>query len=277
MNADNNTLTVYFPGRSFPSVSVTGIKCDLMCEHCGGSHLKGMIAAEAPRDMMSVIDRTVSSGGGGVLISGGCDAEGSVPVMKMKDAIRYASRKGLKVNIHTGFIGKEDAGALADAGVNVFSADVHQDPVIIKNILHLDVPSGAYSEMLDNIIAAGGKPAVHLTAGFGKYDLLSSAELVKSKGLRDVVLLALVPARGTITEDSLISEDAVVDAAKMLIGMGLNVTLGCMRPRSHRTLEIRCIEAGVRHIANPSRRTMQWAEDNGFETIEKRTCCCIKY
>ena len=277
MNADNNTLTVYSPGRSFPSVSVTGTKCDLMCGHCGGLHLKGMIAAETPRDMISVIDLIASSGGEGLLISGGCDTEGSVPVMKMTDAISYASGKGLKVNIHTGFIGKEDAGTLVNAGVNAFSVDVHQDPTIIKNILHLDVIPTAYSDMLDNIMNAGGMPVVHLTAGFGTYDLLSSAELVKSKGLRDVILLALIPTKGTITEDSLISEDAVADAAKMLIGMGLNVTLGCMRPRSHRTLETRCIEAGVRIIANPSRRTIRWAEDNGFEVIEKRTCCCIRY
>ncbi|MCL1984804.1 MAG: radical SAM protein [Methanomassiliicoccaceae archaeon] len=276
MNPDNSVLTVYSPGRSFPSVSVTGTKCDLMCEHCGGSHLNGMIAAETPQDMMRVIDRIISSGGDGLLISGGCDADGSVPVMRMTDAIRYASEKGLKVNIHTGLIGKEDAAALVNAGVKAFSVDVHQDPAIIRNVLHLNVPASAYSDMLDNITDAGGTPVAHLTAGFGTEDLRLSVGLVRNKGLRDVVLLALVPTKGTITEDTLISEDAVTDAAVMMIDTGLNVTLGCMRPRSHRTLEIRCIEAGVRHIANPSRQTIQWAKEKGMRVVEKRTCCCIR-
>ena len=226
-------------------------------------------------DAADAIDDMISSGAEGVLISGGCDINGSVPVMKALDAIKRASRNGLIVNIHTGFIGKEDAKRLVDAGVKYFSADIHQDPAIIKNVLHLNVDPSAYSDMLDNIIAAGGRPVAHLTAGFGAADLIASAELVRSKGLKDVILLALVPTKGTSTEHTLISEDAIVEGAKILMEMNFSVTLGCMRPRSHRGLERKCIEAGVRRIANPSRSTISWAEGRGMKVIEKRTCCCV--
>jgi uncharacterized radical SAM superfamily protein len=225
--------------------------------------------------MNAEVDRLISSSADGMLVSGGCDKRGIVPVMKAIDAIGRAVRNGLIVNIHAGLIGKDDAERLVNAGVRYFSVDVHQDPAVIKNGLDLDVPPSAYSDLLDNIINAGGTPVAHLTAGFGSYDLSASAELVKSKGLSDVILLALVPTKGTAVEDTLISEDAVLDAAKMLIDTGLEVTLGCMRPRSHRSLEIKCIELGIRRMASPSRSTISWAAGKGMRVIEKRTCCCI--
>jgi uncharacterized radical SAM superfamily protein len=226
-------------------------------------------------DMFGVIDSLISSGGEGILVSGGCDMNGSVPIMRATDAIGHATRNGLRVNVHTGFIKRDDAERLVAAGVREFSVDVHQDPDIIRDVLRLAVRPDAYSDLLDNIIAVGGRPVAHLTAGFGTADLEMSADLVKKKGLREGILLALVPTKGTITEHSLISEDAVVDAAKMLIDMNFEVTLGCMRPRVHRALERRCITAGVRKIANPSRGTISWALDNGMKVIVKRMCCCF--
>jgi len=268
-------LTAYLPGRSFPSVSVTGIGCDQMCEHCRGSHLKGMKDVSGDDLLFRLIDEMISSDAEGLLVSGGCDINGSVPVMRVIDEIRYAHENGLKINVHTGFITKEDAERLVNAGVDAFSVDIHQDPAVIRNILHLDVPENAYSEMLDNIITAGGLPVPHLTAGFGTDDMIRSAELILSKGIREAVLLALIPTKGTITENNLITEDAVLDSVHVLMNMGLNVTLGCMRPRSHRSLERRCIEAGVRRIANTSRSTLEWARGKGMRITEKRTCCCI--
>ena len=273
MNGNNHTLTAYFPRGT--SASVTGTRCDLMCEHCKSRHLRGMTDVSCADKMLRFIDGVIASGGKGILMSGGCDINGSVPIMRHIGAIEYASKNGLAVNVHTGFVTADDANLLVKAGVNAFSADIHQDPVIIRNVLHLNAGAEAYAEMLDNIISAGGRPVPHLTVGFGTDDLLLSAELVKSKGLKDVVILALVPTKGTITEDTLVSEDAILSAVGLLTELGLNVTLGCMRPRVHRDLEIGCIRAGVRKIANPSRRTLFWARDNGLAVEEERTCCCI--
>ena len=287
MNSKNDELTVYLPGRHFPSVSVTGQGCDLMCDHCRGAHLKNMIAVgsesctpspnneDASDEMLRIVDDVVALGGEGFLVSGGCDENGRVPVMRAAGMIRYAASKGLKANVHTGFISREDAASLVRAGVNVFSTDIHQDPAIIGNVLHLDVAPEAYGDMLDNIISAGGTVKPHITAGFGAANAALSAELIKSKGLKEVILLALVPTKGTITENVLISEDAVLGTLRTLIDAGLSVTLGCMRPRAHRELEIKCIEAGVRKIVSPSRNTVMWAEGKGFRIVEKRTCCSI--
>ena len=275
MSIDNGELTVYSTGRPFPPVSVTGPECKQMCEHCKGKHLKGMIDVRGEPDIYRVAYDLLSAGGEGLLVSGGCDINGSVPVIREIEAIRYAAENGLKVNVHTGFIGKEDAELLVKAGVGAFSVDIHQDPDVIRNILHLEVEEDAYSKTLDNIISAGGTPVAHLTVGFGNEDLMRSAELIKSKGLGTAVLIALVPTKGTMTEKMLISEEEILGAVKELMAMGLEVTLGCMRPRVHRNLEIKCIEAGVRRIANPTRETVRWAKENGMKVIETMTCCCF--
>ncbi|MCL2143346.1 MAG: hypothetical protein FWH44_05340 [Methanomassiliicoccaceae archaeon] len=275
MSFDSETLTIYLPGRPFPSLSVTGTGCDQMCEHCKGAHLRHMKDVSCGSAMSAAVDDIISSGGHGMLVSGGCDKRGSVPVMNVIDDIERAVRSGLKVNVHTGFLNEDDAERLVSAGVREFSVDVHQDPVIIKEVLHLDVSPDAYSEMIDIIVSAGGRPVPHLTAGFGTYDLLASAELVRDKGLNEITLLALVPVKGTITENSLITEDTIVEAARMLKGMGFEVTLGCMRPRFHRGLEIRCIDSGIKSIANPSRDTVAWAREKGMKIVEKHTCCCF--
>jgi len=235
-----------------------------------------MLHIESGDGMIRLVDEIVNSGGTGILVSGGCDVRGKVPLQRAEDAIRYAAGKGLKVNVHAGLIDRKEAERLVSAGVSAFSVDVHQDPDTIRSVLHLDTGPSVYADTIDNIIKAGGRPVAHLTVGFGTADLVLSADLVKKKGLKDVILLALVPTKGTMTENSLVSEDAIVDSVKMLIGERFDVTLGCMRPRVHRDLEIRCIQAGVRNIANPSRGTISWARENGFKVVEKRTCCCIR-
>jgi uncharacterized radical SAM superfamily protein len=246
-----------------------------MCEHCKGKHLKGMIDVRGTPDVFRVVNDLAAAGAEGLLVSGGCDVYGSVPVVKEADAIRHAADNGLRVNVHAGFIGKGDAERLVKAGVGAFSVDVHQDPDIIRNILHLEVEEDAYSELLDNIIGAGGRPVAHLTVGLGREDLVRSAELIRDKGLDEAVLIALVPTKGTITENSLVTEDEILEAVREVMGMGLKVTLGCMRPRVHRDLERKCIAMGVRRIANPTRETVRWAKENGMRVIEMMTCCCF--
>ncbi len=271
-------LTVCRPGRKFPSVSVTGTRCDEMCSHCKGVHLRGMEPAETREKMNELTHSLVRDHSTGVLISGGCDAGGSVPVPFFSDRIRSMVDSGLSVNVHAGFMKKDEISELVDSGVSCFSVDVHQDPNIISSVLNLKRPPEDYSRLIDDILAAGGKVVPHITVGFGYDDLFLSADLIRSKGLKNVVLLALMPTKGTDIEGSVIGEDAVVSAVEILSEeMGLNVALGCMRDRSLRGLEKKCIEAGVRRIANPSKETVSWARDNGYEITEEELCCCMTF
>lgn len=268
------TITAYYPGRGFPSISVTGVRCDQMCEHCRGYHLRSMTPVSNPDDLKVLAQSILDEGGEGFLLSGGCDIGGTVPVMGYAKAVSEISQD-LCVNVHAGFITENEAKELVEAGVSYFSVDVHQNEGEIRSVLHLDRTAEDYSKLIDGIMSAGGKVIPHITVGFGYDDLLRSGELIVSKGLKDVVLLSLVPTPGTEVEESVLTEDAVLEAVKILSDMGLNVILGCMRDRSLRTLEIRCIQAGITRIANPSFDTVKWAKENGYEVVKKNVCCCV--
>ena len=270
----NRNITVYRPGRDFPSVSVTGTSCDLMCEHCRGYHLRGMIPVSGEDGLRELAQSLSDDGCTGFLLSGGCDGNGSVPIGRYAEVLKDRPQ-GLLVNVHAGFISGKEAEDLASAGIGCFSVDVHQDRGEMRSVLHLDRDPEDYSELLDTLISTGVRVVPHITVGFGYNDLALSADLIRSKGLKDVVLLSMVPTPGTIVEESVLDADAVLQAVEILKEKGLDVILGCMRDRSMRDLEIRCIEAGVTRIANPSSETLRWAEDNGYTITERRVCCCF--
>lgn len=262
------------PNNGFSSVSVTGEQCGLMCAHCLGKHLRGMIFAEDPEKLYEAAKILKANDGIGMLISGGSDVNGKVPLSKYISTIRKIADLGLLINVHSGIIDVHEAKELVSSGVNCFSVDVHQDPDVIKDVFHLESPK-VYENTIDAILEAGGKIVPHLTIGLSFKDLIKSAELVKEKGLTDVVILALVPTKGTAFENYHVSEDKIVISIKIIMDMGLNVTLGCMRDRRMRNVERRCIELGVNKIANMSQETEKWAESEGYKIIRKNGCCCF--
>ena len=274
MKSSERTVIAYYPGNDYPSVSVTGTCCDQMCEHCRGVHLRGMTPVSGKDDFSNLAHSLRAKGCTGLLLSGGCDANGSVPVSPYADAVSEVS-SDLLINVHAGFITPAEAKRLADSGISCFSVDIHQDSGEMRTVLHLDRDPKDYSELLDILIATGVRVIPHLTVGFGYNDLALSADLVSSKGLRDVILLSMVPTEGTMVEESVISEDAVMDAVGILQEKGLDVILGCMRDRSLRGLEKRCIQSGVTRLANPSNETLRWAEENGYTVEKRRMCCCF--
>ena len=105
-------VIAYYPGNDFPSVSVTGTRCDQMCEHCKGVHLRGMIPVSGKDEFSDLAHSFKDKGCTGLLLSGGCDANGSVPVSPYADAISEVS-SDLLVNVHAGFITKNEAERLA--------------------------------------------------------------------------------------------------------------------------------------------------------------------
>jgi hypothetical protein len=262
------------PGKGFPAVSVTGKKCDLMCAHCLGHHLCGMIFADNPEKLYEEAKIVKSTNGNGLLISGGSDINGKVPLFRYASTIRKIVELGLSINVHPGIIGREDADLLVSSGVDYFSVDVHQDPDVIRKVFNLKGPE-IYNDTMDAIIGAGGTVIPHLTVGLSFKDLIESAELVKDKGLKNVVILALVPTKGTIFENYRISEDEIIDSIEAVMKMDLNVTLGCMRDRRMRKVERRCIELGINKIANMSKETEKWAESEGYKIIRTNKCCCF--
>src|SRR5512138_3521678 len=71
----------------FPTVSVTGNSCALNCKHCGGKVLKTMHPAVSPKELLELGRKLVVEGAKGVLVSGGCQPDGSVPLEAFADVL----------------------------------------------------------------------------------------------------------------------------------------------------------------------------------------------
>ena len=270
----------YYPSRHFPTVSVTGSKCQLGCAHCEGYYLQGMLSAETPDELRNLAVELQERKCVGFLLSGGCDRNANVPLGGFASAISEIKRNtGLKVSVHPGLINEDEAADLVEAGVDVFCVDIVQDPGVIEDVLGLKVGPKAYEDTLAALFRAGAKHVVpHITTGLaGDSDVgeMKAIDLVARFDISSLALLSFIPTSGTRMARSPVVSDEhflkIVDYAVKKVSCP--VTLGCMRPRGNPDLELRCFNAGIAGIAVPSRETVKSLESIGV-AIEKKEVCC---
>ncbi|HOO04603.1 MAG TPA: hypothetical protein PLJ11_07785 [Methanomassiliicoccales archaeon] len=265
------TVAVYRPGRQFPSVSVTGARCALMCEHCQGRFLRGMAEAGSPPALLSFAARLEREGGTGLLLSGGCDAQGRVPVRPFLPAIReIKATTRLLVNVHPGLVSPQEGRLLADSGADRIALDLVLDPTAIAAQLHLARSPQDYIDSLDALCrAAPGRVAPHILLGLGEEGReLEAVRTAGRRGVACVVLLMLIGRKVDDWEARLLR--AVREGAD-----GPPVLLGCMRPRGRPDVEIAALEAGAAGIANPSKGTVQVITGKGWALEERPVCCAL--
>ena len=79
-----------------------------------------MTAAETPSVLKEAARRIADKGGETILISGGADKEGQVPLLDFIQVIKeIRSELGLKVLVHTGLVSPPLADALAEARIDM--------------------------------------------------------------------------------------------------------------------------------------------------------------
>ena len=126
-----------------------------------------MIPAEDPETLFQVIDRLRSKGALGVLVSGGADKNGEVPLDRFIAPIKAIKAKapGFKVICHTGLIRKETAVELKKAGVDQILIDVIGDDDTIREVYHLNKRVEDYEETLRMLKEMGHRLAPHIIIG----------------------------------------------------------------------------------------------------------------
>ena len=129
-----------FQKNRFAAISITGSHCDLRCAHCKGKLLESMIPAEDPQTFLRTADRLRLDGAHGILVSGGADQNGEVPLKKFIPSIREIKEKApqFKVIVHTGLIQRETAKKLREAAVDQILIDVIGDDDTIHEVYHLN-------------------------------------------------------------------------------------------------------------------------------------------
>ena len=274
-------VVAYAPGKNFPSVSVTGGACALACSHCGGKYLAGMEAATTPDALWKFAQRLAARGGTGLLLSGGCDARGHVPLEPFLPIIpRIRKELNLKVNVHVGVSGREFLDALAAAAPDAVSVDVVGDDGVVREVFGLAAGAGAYWSTYEGLLARGLNAVPHLTVGLrGGEDSgegVAIDRLAKTKPKR-LVLNFLVPTKDTRYEG------VGFDRARALeiVALARNklpdtfIVLGCMRPRGIDDFVAAAIEAGVDGVVNPPRAVAEALETSGTEVVRRNWCCAL--
>ncbi len=267
----------------FANVSVTGRRCLLMCEHCRGHLLEGMMPAETPEKLLSLGQRLVERGCHGVLVSGGADAEGAVPLLPFLPAIARLKEWGLQVIVHTGLVDRQTAEGLRAAGVDQVLFDVVGDEETIRQVLHLERTVQDYAEALALLGETGLAVAPHVVIGlhFGQLrGELAALEIIRRVGAAVVVLVVLRALPGTpMAGLKGVNAEAVgrLAAVARLLHPTTPLTLGCARPAGPVKVEMerRALLAGVNAIAYPDPLTVHLAEAQGLQSRFVESCCTL--
>ncbi len=225
------------------SVSVTGDACALHCNHCNGHYLQHMVPVIAAR-------RVLESGEyQSILLSGGSDPNGRLPLMEHLSFIRWAHEQGIRINAHVGLQSEDDIDTLSPFFDKV-SLDYVWDDGTIHEVYHLQRSGSDYLRTArgwTDVFSRGGGSEVltsakqrvnlHLTIGLkggvvaGEYAAIDSLIVFQPASL---VFLVLIPTEGTVYGSvPVVPIDAVesVFAYARLKLSSTDLVLGCMHPR----------------------------------------------
>src|SRR3972149_2910269 len=138
-------INFFITSDTFPSISVTGSSCSLMCQHCRGKLLQRLIPATTSQELEKKAMLLHRSGAKGILLTGGCDERGRVPIKNLIPAIKNLKEKtDLILIAHTGFISTEEAELLKNSGLDGIGFDVMGDMTSVLEVYGLHVSENEY-------------------------------------------------------------------------------------------------------------------------------------
>jgi uncharacterized radical SAM superfamily protein len=283
---------VFYPSKKTLTISLTGSRCSLLCDHCSAFYLKGMMTEDQALKIIEENPGKYSS----ALISGGSDIEGKVPILEHLPFIKRLYKMGIKLNIHTGLISEKEIFAIKPFFERI-SYDFVYDNNVIRDVYHLYGKSREDFEktylLMRRLI--GGKienekklPSTrivpHFTIGLncgkitdGDFETIEELAYIKPSLL---VIDVFIPTRGTPFESCPLPhleklEELLTMASRRLTKT--NLFLGCMRPygRYRENLDIIAYEKGFQGFVMPSKKLIDKIKENGEEILRFDECCAL--
>ncbi len=272
------------PGR-FVSVSVTGAECALQCDHCQSKVLEGMQSLGGAR-LYDVALEARRRGARGILVSGGSDRRGRVPLLRhVPDLKRIRQELGLLIRVHPGLPDEETAAALGQVGVDGAMLDIIGAQETIREIYHLDVAAEEYAAVLERLDAHGVPLVPHIILGLHRGRMLGewrALSMVARHRPRLLVLVVLMPLTGTAMQDvtppSVDEIGAFFETARAAMP-DTPIALGCARPLgpAKAAIDRRAVEAGLDGIAYPAEGIVAYAASRSLTARFHDACCGIDW
>jgi lipoyl synthase len=272
----------------FTSISLTGSACALACDHCNMSVLHNM--PSLPKHGGSLFDMVSEfheKGTRGILISGGSDKEGRVPLLKhMPDIIRIRRELDMTIRVHPGLPDEETCAGLAEADIDGAMVDIIGDNDTIRDVYHLPHKTIDDFDALLERLERHGVPAIpHIILGLhwgemrGEQTALEIIARHKHRLLVLVILMSLSdapmakvipPPVEDITEFFAYARNTLPQSPIML---------GCARPIGNMKLltDRAAIDAGFNGIAYPTDGIITYAEERGLKPKLVDACCGVQW
>lgn len=251
-------------------ISITGEKCDLMCKHCRGVFLKNMKFALSPDEVLKAFKEAKDRGIKFVLISGGFDRSGKLPIGNLLNAVKKAKEEtGLIVEMHLGLHKNLEE----FKGIDAILLDVIGSQDTIRNYIKGDWNVEDYEFVMKE-----AKKFIPLVAAH----VLIGVDNGKVKGEYNAIDMAVRADVDALSMLTLLNEGCEIEDVKRVMKYARDnydghLTLGCMRTRGSARLIIEkiAIDYGYDGIANPSNEAMTYAESLGLEVRELSACCAF--
>ena len=269
----------------FAAISVTGRHCDLRCGHCQGKLLESMIPADDPEILLQVVHRLRSQGAHGVLISGGADRNGEVPLKSFIPAMRAIKEEApqFKVIVHTGLIQRQTARELKEAHIDQILIDVIGDNETIREVYRLDRRVEDYEETLRTLKEMGHRLAPHIIIGHhfgeirGEWKALEMITRIGVETLVLVVIKSLHPGGKSLMKIPRPEDTSKISAIARILNPEMPIRMGCIRPAHPWKAEMEkgAIDSGVNTVAYPLQGTIDYASEMGLQTRFVEMCCSL--
>lgn len=291
--------TDFFSNRGRPpfhSLTLTGTRCELHCEHCQGKLLQPMQKALTPEALWDIAVATARRNGAGLLLSGGCTREGIVPLIPFAETIGRIKRElPLRVAVHSKLLTRPLAEALAPTGLDAVMVDIIGSENALHHVYHLRNKSLADIEETIRLLNEFRLPAApHLLLGlperdadgawntaFTSFDAEHRAlEMLGNLEMQSLVFVFLMPLPGTPLARPPLPPLAEVNAFFARARRAFPDTplhLGCARPPGvyQRKLEMLALKHGFEGIAFPAEETIALARRRGYAITFADACCAL--
>ncbi|MBF0502521.1 MAG: radical SAM protein [Candidatus Riflebacteria bacterium] len=257
------------------AVSLTGHQCGLNCAHCGGHYLKGM----RPIQELSDSDFSIADS---LLISGGSDASGAVPIINHLERL-LSLPAHLKLNLHLGIQEITPIKPLLERPGITVSCDLIGDRETILETFGLSHTPGEYFSLYTEA-AAIANTVPHLTLGLRGGRLSGEENVIES--LRQcppssLTFLSFRPTPDTTYASSppIAPQDAakIIGLAARILPASTRLHVGCMRPAGawRKEFDVLSWAAGARTLVMPDRELAGVLESIGIPVRESLECCSL--
>ncbi len=222
----------------------------------------------------------------GILLSGGANAHGEVPLSGYPEILRRI-KEDFRIDciVHTGLLGEKITRELAHANVDAVMVDIIGDQGTIQDICHLNRPVNDYEDSISLLHTLGIPSVPHIVVGLNHGELkgeILALEMVARHTPAALVIVVFTSVEGTPMQDETPPDLHLISRFLTLARLSLPqipILLGCARPGGEykQKLDTIAIAAGINGIAYPCQEAIKFSLDNQLHPLFLKTCCSLAY